>query len=276
MSKLRPHRACAIVSGASSGLGLEISRILCRKYSCTVIGLARTADKLERAANELGEGFIPFPCDITREESRAALKQFIADNGFKPDILVNNAGILPKFSAFTPESLPELERVMELNFFAHVRMCAEFLPILLESERGAIINVASSAALAALPGTAAYSASKSALLSFTQSLSLEYGKHLYIACICPGMTATELFSNHENSELVARLATPAPRAAKIIVRRLRRGCKKIVTGADAHLMSVGNRVFGTGALDIFAKFIKSVKLDIFKDSFYKGNQDEKN
>ncbi len=195
--------------------------------------------------------------------------QKMEEIGFKPDILINNAGMLPPFRAFTPESLSELERVMELNFYAHVCMCASFLPLLLKSERGAIINVSSSASLATLPGTAAYSASKSALRSFTEALALEYGGSLYVACICPGMTATELFSNHENSELVARLATPAPRAAKIIVRRLRCKRKKIVTGADAHLMSAGNRIFGTGALRVFAAFIKSIKLDIFKESFYK-------
>ncbi len=272
MSKYDFRGRSAVISGASSGLGLEISKILCKKYGCTVIGLARNAERLKNAAKELGESFIPFKCDITKDTDRESLMRFIKDNGFKPDILVNNAGMLPKFSVFTPESLTELERVMELNFMAHVRMCAEFLPALLESEHGAIINVASSAALAPLPGTAAYSASKSALLSFTQSLSLEYGKHLYIACICPGMTATELFSSHENSDIVARLATPADRAANIIVRRLQCGRRKIVTGADAHLMSIGNRVFGTAALKTFSAFIKSVKLDIFKNSFYKNEE----
>ncbi len=271
MSKYDFRGKCAVVSGASSGLGFEISKILCRKYGCTVIGLARNKENLTKAALALGEGFVPFPCDITNEDDRAYLMQTIKEVGFKPDILINNAGMLPKFSVFTPESLAELESVMELNFMAHVRMCAEFLPLLLRSEHGAIINVASSAALAPLPGTAAYSASKSALLSFTQSLSLEYGKQLYIACICPGMTATELFSSHENSDLVSRLATPADRAAKRIVRRLKCRRRKIVTGADAHLMSVGNRVFGTGALKTFSAFIKSVKLDIFKNSFYNGD-----
>lgn len=269
MSKYDFREACAVISGASSGLGLEISSILCKKYGCSVIGLARNENRLKKAAEKIGEGFIPFVCDVTSDEDRENLLKFITDNGYKPDILINNAGILPPFSHFSPEKAYDLERVMELNFHAHVKMCAALLPLLLESDRGAVVNVASSAALAALPGTAAYSASKSALLAFTQSLSLEYGKSLFVAAVCPGMTATELFKSHEGSNIIDRFASRADRAAKKIVRRLRRGRRKIVTGADAHLMSLGNRLFGTSALRFFAFFIKKVKLPIFKDTFYK-------
>ncbi|MGM9641931.1 MAG: SDR family NAD(P)-dependent oxidoreductase [Eubacteriales bacterium] len=274
MSKYDFRGACAVVSGASSGLGFEISKILCREYGCTVIGLARNKKKLSGAALAIGNNFIPCPCDITKAEDRAQLMQKIKNVGFKPDILINNAGMLPPFSAFTPERLPELERVMELNFFAHVRMCAEFLPLLLESTRGAIINVSSSASLATLPGTAAYSASKSALRSFTEALALEYGERLYITCVCPGMTATELFSSHKEGELIARIAAPADKTAKKIVRRACRKHKKIVTGADAHLMSAGNRIFGTAALKTFAAFMKSLKSDIFSESFYKNEENK--
>jgi short-subunit dehydrogenase len=270
MSKYNFRSACAVISGASSGIGLEIASILCAKYGCTVIGLARSKERLDRAAERIGENFIPFVCDVTVDSDRADLLKFITDHGFKPDILVNNAGILPPFSHFTPEKEDELERVMELNFRAHVKMCSAFLPLLLESDRGAIVNVASSAALAPLPGTAAYSASKSALLAFTQSLSLEYGKSIFVSAVCPGMTATDLFSAHEGASVIEKFAPTPEKAAKKIVRRLRRRRRKIVTGADAHLMSLGNRLFGAGALRFFAFFLRKVNLPIFKDTFYKS------
>lgn len=269
MSKYNLRGACAVISGASSGLGFEIARILCKKYDCTVIGLARGEEKLKKTREAIGVKFIPFVCDVTGEDDRARLIEFIKVNGFKPDVLINNAGILPRFSPFTPDKTEELGCVMALNFFAHTEMCAAFLPMLLESERGAIVNVASSAALASLPGTSAYSASKSALLAFTQSLSLEYGKNLYVSCVCPGMTATELFSSHDGSDIIDRFASSPDSAARKIVRRMKRGRKMIVTGFDAHLMSIGNRIFGTSALKFFAFFIKSVKLPIFRETFYK-------
>ena len=65
------------------------------------------------------------------------------------------------------------------------------------------------------------------------------------------------------------------KAAKKIVRRLRRGRKKIVTGLDAHAMSGLHRIFGRGALKLFSLFIKSTKLPIFKDTFYKNREVEK-
>lgn len=268
MSKYDLRLACAVISGASSGIGYEISRILCKEYNCTVIGIARNAEKLKSAREAIGEDFIPFVCDVTSNADRERLLEFINDNGFKPDILINNAGMLPKFSHFTPDKTEELERVMALNFFAHTEMCAAFLPMLLESRRGAIVNVASSAALATLPGTSAYSASKAALLAFTESLSLEYGKRLYVAAVCPGMTATELFSSHDGADIIAKFASSPQKAARKILRRLKKRKMKIVTGTDAHIMSAGNRLFGTGALKFFAFFIRSVKLPIFSENFY--------
>lgn len=260
----------AVISGASSGLGYEIAKLLCTKYGCRVIGLARRKERLDAVRDEIGESFIPFVCDVTSECDRAKLLDFVTENGYSPDILINNAGILPEFACYTPDRADELERVMELNFHSHVRMCTLFLPLLLESEHGAIVNVASSAALATLPGTAAYSASKSALLAFTESLSLEYGKSLFVAAVCPGMTATELFDSHEGADsLIGKFAPSAEKTAKKIVRRLKRGRKKIVTGFDAHIMSVGNRLFGRGALKVFAFFIKIVKMPMFKNTFYK-------
>ena len=266
----------AVISGASSGLGLELSRLLCTKYGCRVVGLARRKEKLEAIRAELGENFIPFVCDVTKEEDRRGLLDFIAQNGIKPDILINNAGILPEFSCFTPESTDGLDRVMELNFHSHVKMCALFLPLLLKSEHGAIVNVASSAALATLPGTSAYSASKSALLAFTESLSLEYGTSLFVAAVCPGMTATELFGSHEGSSIIEKFAPSAEKTAKKIVRGLKRGRKMIVTGADAHAMSILHRLFGRNALKLFAFFIKVVKIPMFKNTFYKERNKNEN
>lgn len=260
----------AVISGASSGLGYEISKLLCKKYGCRVIGLARRKEKLDAVRAELGENFVPLVCDVTKEDDRQKLFDFVTQNGIKPDILINNAGILPEFACYTPKKADELERVMELNFHSHVRMCTLFLPLLLESEHGAIVNVASSAALATLPSTAAYSASKSALLAFTESLSLEYGKSLFVAAVCPGMTATELFDSHEGADsLIGKFAPSAEKTAKKIVRRLKRKRKMIVTGADAHLMSGLRRFLGRPALKIFAFFFKIVKIPMFKDTFYK-------
>lgn len=89
MSRYGLRGACAVISGASSGLGLEIAKILCGKYGCKVIGLARGHKKLEKAAETIGDNFVPFACDVTSQSDRQRLLDFIKDNGFKPDILRN-------------------------------------------------------------------------------------------------------------------------------------------------------------------------------------------
>ena len=272
MSKIDLRGACVVLSGASSGIGYELSKLLCLKHQCRVIGLARRREKLDVVKAELGDGFIPFVCDVTKEDDRLALLDFINKNGEKPDILFNNAGTLPPFSCFDADSAEELSHVMELNFHSHVKMCALFLPLLLDSPSGAIVNVASSAALATLPGTSAYCASKSALLAFTEALSLEYGDSLFVAAVCPGMTATELFDSHEGASLIDKFAPSAEKTAKKIIRRLRRGRKMIVTGADAHIMSGLRRILGRGALRLFAAFVRAVRLPIFADKFYKKKE----
>lgn len=269
MSKNDVRGATVIISGASSGIGYELSALLCKKYGCRVIGLARNEERLNSAAREIGELFIPFVCDVTKDGDRQRLFDFVEKNELAPDILINNAGMLPEFACFTPEKTDELERVMNLNFHSHVKMCALFMPALLASGRGAIVNVASSAALATLPGTAAYSSSKSALLAFTEALALEYKGALTVCAVCPGMTATALFSSHQGGEIIDKFATRPQKAAKRIVKSIKSGRKKAVIGVDAHLMSLGNRLFGVGALKLFSAFIRIVPLPIFASTFYK-------
>ena len=83
------------------------------------------------------------------------------------------------------------------------------------------------------------------------------------------MTATELFDSHEGASLIGKFAPSAEKVAKKIVRRLKRGRKMIVTGVDAHAMSILHRIFGRGALKLFAFFIKVVKMPMFKGVFYR-------
>ena len=75
--------------------------------------------------------------------------------------------------------------------------------------------------------------------------------------------------------MIDKFAPSAEKAAKKIVRRLKRGRKKIVTGIDAHAMSIGNRLFGRCALGLFALFMRNVKMAMFKDTFYKNREEKK-
>ena len=178
----------AVVTGASSGIGAEIARALsARGHHLTLV--ARSADKLQALAAELGDADV-LAADLSDRPSRAALPERIAGSGRVPDILVNNAG----FSTLGPVSAadPEAEMDMvEVDVVAVVDLCARLLPGMVERGRGAVLNVASTAAFQPLPGQAGYGASKAFVLSYTQSLAGELrGSGVTATALCPGPVDT--------------------------------------------------------------------------------------
>lgn len=261
--------ATVILSGASSGIGLELARLLILRHGCRVVGIGRRAGRLQSAADELGERFICRPFDVTAPGAWDDFVLWLGREGIKPDILINNAGVLPPFAAFKPDGGAQaLRKTVELNFLSQVTSCGALLPLLLESPRGAVINVSSSASLASLPGTGAYSAGKAASRAFTQCLSLEYRRRLYVASVCPGFTRTPLFdAQPDRGVLTAELAMPPERMARGILRGIRRRRRLIVRGADAHAMSILYRVFGTAALDLFSWVFRISGLEMFSECF---------
>lgn len=182
----------AIVTGASSGIGVEIARELAKRgHGVTLV--ARSADKLESLATELAATGVRaevLATDLTDRAARASLLDRIDDLGLVPDILVNNAGL----STLGPVagSDPELEMAMiELDVVAVADLCSRFLPGMVERRRGAVLNVASTAAFQPLPGQAGYGACKAFVLSYTRSLGGElHGTGVSATALCPGPVRT--------------------------------------------------------------------------------------
>ena len=167
-----PDRA-AVVTGASQGIGAEIARELARRGHRLVL-VARSEDKLQALADELiskGARADVVPADLADRPTRAALPDRIAELGVTADILVNNAGFstMGRVSGADPDG--EMMMV-EVDVVAVVDLCTRLLPGMVERGRGAVLNVASTAAFQPLPGQAAYGASKAFVLSYTQSLVL--------------------------------------------------------------------------------------------------------
>jgi short-subunit dehydrogenase len=179
----------AVVTGASSGIGMEIARELHRRGHQVVL-VARSADKLHDIAGELGDGAHVLPADLTDRPARADLLNKVTALGLTPDVLVNNAG----FSTLGPvaQADPETEvRMVEVDVAAVVDLTTRFLPGMVERGRGALLNVASTAAFQPLPGQAGYGAGKAFVLSYTQSLAGELrGTGVSATALCPGPVDT--------------------------------------------------------------------------------------
>ncbi len=182
----------ALVTGASSGIGAAIARDLVgRGHGVTLV--ARSADKLAALADELGGTGVrveALPCDLSDRLARTELLGRVEALGLTPDILVNNAGL----STVGPvaASDPDAEaNMIEVDVVAVADLCTRFLPGMVARGRGAVLNVASTAAFQPLPGQAGYAACKAFVLSYTRSLSGELrGSGVSVAALCPGPVDT--------------------------------------------------------------------------------------
>ena len=156
-----------IVTGASGGMGKGVAEDLIKEHGCTVIGIARSEEKMKKVVEELGDYADKFSYklfDVSVEQNWLDFVDYLKENDIKPDILINNAGILPKFDRFQNYSIEYIEKAMNINFYSAVYSIHALLPLLLESPAPAIINVDSSAALMTLAGTSVYSAARLSVL----------------------------------------------------------------------------------------------------------------
>ena len=240
-----------VLSGTSSGIGFEMAKIFAVKYKCNVIGLGRTESKLIKAKNLIDEliknskktkdnligSFNYKVLDVSKQECWENLKLELDNKNFNVDVLINNAGIFLTFDKFENQTIEMAKTVIETNFYSNVYSYKTFIEDL-KSAKGAMINIASSAGICPVVGAAIYSASKGATKNFTEALIQEHKKELYISCVCPGYTLTELFRNQkELGKLVKSFAISGEKMAKKIIKKLKRKKKRIVVGKDAHLMS---------------------------------------
>lgn len=184
----------ALVTGASSGIGASMARELARRGHG--VGLvARSADRLQELADELSATGIRaevLAVDLTDRDTRAALPGRVSDLGLSVSILVNNAGLSTTGPVLDADVDAEL-RMVEVDVAAVVDLTTRFLPGLVE-QRGALLNVASSAAFQPLPGQAGYGASKAFVASYSQAIAEEVRSHgVTVTALCPGPVATEFF-----------------------------------------------------------------------------------
>ena len=264
-----------IVTGASSGLGKGITERLIKDHSCRVIGIARSKDKLENLKNELGNKSYLFEYrtfDVSQKEKWDELAEELKNEGVKVDMLINNAGILPRFDKFYNYTIEDFDKAMQINFYSAVYSMKALMDNILSSDKAAIVNVASSAALCSLAGTGAYSASKAALKSFTDAVREEHRDNCYVGLICPGFTKTDIFRSQKESDSTSQkmmdmVSTDCDKMVDLMIDGIWKKKEDMVFGVDAHLMNVGNKTLGTFCSFLSSRVMKMSGLEIFKDVF---------
>lgn len=252
------HGKVAVVTGAAAGMGRSLAVLLSEAGAQVAIcdvdadGLAITVE-LCRVA-----GARPFAAVVNVAE-RSAMNDFAADVKFefgRVEYVFNNAGIA-FMGVVERTDDKDFERVMDVDFWGVYNGTKAFLPYLIESGEGHIVNTSSVFGLLAVPSQSAYNAAKFAVRGFTEALRQEMllsGHNLKVSCVHPGGIRTDVARNAASADgeidpkLVAlfdRIAiTSSDVAARSILRGAAKGKPKILVGVDAHLMDLTVRLLG--------------------------------
>lgn len=190
----------AIVTGASSGIGAEFSKMLVEN-GAEVYGLARRDEKLKRIQRSLGDQFHPVKMDITKADD---LEEWVNDTfsrNHMPDILINNAGVM--YSANVDElSMNEWHTMINVNLNGIFYLTRLIVPFMKENPDSChIINIASIAGLLGNPTISGYNASKFGVRGFSEALfkELRYDG-IKVTCVFPGSINTDLFDKIDGIE----------------------------------------------------------------------------
>lgn len=223
----------ALVTGASSGIGLEYAKQLARDYHYDIVLVSNQEQELTEAASAIASEFgvktKTIYIDLSDSDAADLVYYYCKAEELEVDVLVNNAGILI-FQSFRTTPLKKIETLVMLHVVTMTKLCRLFAEDMCERGRGYILNMSSMSAWMAMPGIQCYNASKVYVLSFSKSLWYEMRVHnVRVLAVTPGSTDTGLlpFGPKFGSLLRAvHITMPVPRLVKRALRVLFKRRKK--------------------------------------------------
>ncbi len=185
--------ATALITGASSGIGLALARVFAAEGSDVILS-ARSGDKLHALAKEVREEHrvkaLVIAADLSLPGGAKKVYDRVVENGWNVDYLVNNAGF-GVYGAHAETDWTAEADMLQVNIVALTHLTKLFLPDLIAKGRGKILNVASTAAFQPGPMMAVYFATKAYVLSFSYAVAHELeGTGVTVTALCPGPTET--------------------------------------------------------------------------------------
>lgn len=241
----------ALITGAAGGLGSALARALAAR-GCNLALVDINQQALETLAASLRSPSLTISChtaDLRSNDAIKALGRDVRQQHGALQLLINNAGITLQKSVET-HSEADWQRVFDLNFWATVNGCREFVPMLKVSGGGHIVNLSSMAACYGMPSQCSYSSSKAAVQAFSESLRAELrGQQIGVSCINPGAINTDMIKAtlaesddieqaQTNMALAQRFGVSPAKAAQKILAAVERNQRQRFIGIDAKLYNL--------------------------------------
>ena len=251
-----------VVTGATSGIGHEVA-IKLAKAGAQVILVARTPEKLKETLEEIvaeGGSANSYACDLADLDSCEKLINDVLEDYGQVDILINNAGrSIRRSVSHSFDRFHDYQRTMQLNYFGSLKLIMGFLPSMIESRGGHVINISSIGVLASPPRFSAYVASKSALDAFSWCAAAEFAhRGIHFTTINMPLVATPMIAP---TKLYKAFPTLTPdQAANLVCKAVAQRPKRVATG-----LGKGGAVAQALAPNI-SEFVLNQAFHLFPDS----------
>jgi len=249
----------ALVTGACSGIGLEIARALAARGHRLVLVSQRPGPLAEAAARverEHGVEALPLTMDLARTDAAGELFEAVASRGLEVDVLVNNAGMF-FFGEVADADPARAAAMLQLHVVTPSLLCTRFTAGMRARRRGHVLVVSSISAWRDFPGIAYYGSSKKYLRGFARALRSELAPYgVNVTCLCPGATATALYDPRVVPvDLARRLGVmgDAEGVATAGVEAMFRGDAECVPGALTRAMGAVAAAMPQGVIDLIRR-----------------------
>ncbi|MCA0990934.1 SDR family NAD(P)-dependent oxidoreductase [Pseudalkalibacillus hwajinpoensis] len=223
-----------LITGASSGIGRQLAIDLAKKGAKLIL-VARSEEKLMEVKGliERSGAYAPavWTIDVGDGERVEHVLPMLLEEMPPIDVLINNAGF-GKFDAFVDADMKDIEAMFDVNVIGLMRFTSHVLPGMIDAGSGHVVNIASQAGKLATPKSSGYSASKHAVLGFSNSLRMEMKEHhIQVTTVNPGPIKTNFFETADSSgtytKNVEKMMLSAEKVSREIISAIEKGTREV-------------------------------------------------